>query len=1044
MTLPQQSILEAVLENMGEGVVVADTQGRFQLFNPMARQLLGVGSSDVAPEHWTSYYAVFLPDRVTPFPADELPLVRALRGESVDNVEMFVRRPGTVAGTLINVTGRPIHDEKGRLYGGVVVFHDITKRKQAEDSLRASEERFRALTQSATDAIISADASGRIASWNQGAKAIFGYAEQEVVGQPLTVLMPESYRRAHENGLERFRTTGIPRIIGRTVELRGRRKDGYEFPLELSLASWETGTGKYFSGIIRDATERKQAEETVRASEQRFRTMAETMPATVAIYQGIGHAYVNAAAVAMLGYTRDELVHCSFLDYVHPDFRELVKQRSLARQRGESVASRYEIKLVHKDGHSLWVDFAGTAIEYEGQPAVLGIAVDITQRKDLEQAQQKAVEAAEASSRAKSTFLANMSHEIRTPMNAVIGMTELLLGTELTPVQREYLGIVKDSAESLLALINDILDFSKIEAGKLELEHASFQVREILGDTMKGLALRACGKDVEVAGHINPDVPEFIVGDALRLRQIVSNLVGNAIKFTQRGEVVLDVTEESSCADETCLHFTVRDTGIGIPIDKQRAIFDAFTQADASTTRRFGGTGLGLAICSRLASLMQGRLWVESEVGRGSSFHFTALFRRAQNPATLSPTAIEALVGLRVLVVDDNHTNQLILREMLANWEMHPTTVSDAESALRELRRAQQAGRPHQLVLTDVHMPGVDGFQLTERIMASPELGRTVILMLTSGDGPGDVERCRTVGGSAHLMKPVKQSELFDAIVATLLVGPHVERPSSTSESELSSLRPLRILLAEDSYPNQRLAVGVLSKWGHQVTVANNGCEALAALDTNSFDLVLMDVQMPEMDGYQATAIIREREIRTKNHIPIVAMTAHAMKGDREDCLAAGMDAYVAKPIRRRELQQVLEEVLGATSKIAEAHQEELGQEAVLSPANWDHALGTTEGDGALLRQVVSLFVEECPLLLEQMDQALRDADLPTLQRAAHTLKGNLQIFGQTRPRELAERLEELGRAGGCEECRNVLDPLVDAMNTLLGEMRRQAPEHDQ
>jgi PAS domain S-box-containing protein len=803
-----------------------------------------------------------------------------------------------------------LRDEEGRIYGGVVVFHDVTERKQAEESLRVSEERFRALTQSANDAIISADATGTILSWNKGANTLFGYSEEEVLGRPLTLLMPDSYRDAHDRGLTRFQATGVPFVIGKTVELRGLRKNGSEFPLELSLATWETGGRKYFSGVIRDITERKGAEETIRASEQRFRTMAETMPTTVAIYQGTGHLYVNAATEAMLGYTRDELLHRSFLDYVHPDFREMVKARSLARQRGEKVASRYEIKLVHKDGRELWVDFAAATIDYEGKPAVLGVAIDITQRKEMENAHRKAKEAAEAASRAKSTFLANMSHEIRTPMNAVIGLTELLLGTELTSVQREYLAIVKDSGESLLALINDILDFSKIEAGRLELDRTCFPIREVVGDTMKGLALRACGKPIEVACHVHTDVPRFIEGDSLRLRQIVSNLVGNAIKFTQRGEVVLDIEEESSSDDQTCLHFCVRDTGIGVPVDKQQAIFDAFSQVDASTTRRFGGTGLGLAIASRLVSLMDGRLWVESEVGRGSKFHFAVPFLKPQSLPAASASTSDSLAGLRVLIVDDNHTNQTILREILTSWKMRPTTVSDGESALAEIRRAQEAGAPYLVVLSDVHMPGMDGFQLTERIKASPNLNGTVILMLTSGDGPGDIERCRKVGGAAHLIKPIKQSDLFDAIVTSLEVAEEAKPSASGSSPTPRGTRPLRILLAEDSLTNQRLAVGILSTWGHQVTVANNGREAVAAVERESFDLVLMDVQMPEMDGYQATAIIRELETGKNSRTPIVAMTAHAMKGDREACLAAGMNGYVAKPIHIAEVEQVIDDVV--------------------------------------------------------------------------------------------------------------------------------------
>ncbi|MGE3313473.1 MAG: response regulator [Planctomycetaceae bacterium] len=674
---------------------------------------------------------------------------------------------------------------------------------------------------------------------------------------------------------------------------------------ELSLAN---------ERLAREAADRRKAEDVSRAGEERFRTIAETTPTMLAIFQGTGHAYVNPATERLLGYTRDELLHRSFLDYVHPDFQQLVKERSLARQRGEYAPSRYEIKIVRKDGRELWVDFAAAVIEYEGQPAVLGIVVDITERIEMERSLRTAMEAAETANRAKSTFLANMSHEIRTPMNAVIGMSELLFDTELSPVQREYLGIVKDSAESLLTLINDILDFSKIEAGRLDLDRVAFQLRDVLGDTMKAVGLRARGKDVEIACHIHPTVPEVLIGDPHRLRQVVTNLAGNAVKFTDHGEVVLDVAEESSSDGELVLHFTMRDTGIGIPAEKQHEVFNAFSQVDASTSRRYGGTGLGLAIVARLVSLMGGRIWLESEVGRGTRVHFTARFQRGKAENVPAPGSIEQLLGLRVLIVDDNETNRFILREMLTSWEMLSTTVADAKSALDELHRARQAGTPYQVVLTDVHMPDVDGFQLTERIKSESELGGQVILMLSSGDSPDDVNRCREVGGAAHLIKPVKQSDLFDAIATALHVASADVQPSPSVTPEPpeapAGTRPLRILLAEDSYANQRLAVGLLTRWGHRVTVVSNGSEAVAAVEAKPFDLVLMDIQMPEMDGYQATAVIREREARKGGRIPIVAMTANAMKGDREECLAAGMDGYVAKPIRRPELQKVIEEVL--------------------------------------------------------------------------------------------------------------------------------------
>jgi len=591
--------------------------------------------------------------------------------------------------------------------------------------------------------------------------------------------------------------------------------------------------------------------------------------------------------------------------------RALADEQTVMRT-GEPLIGKEE-QLVWPDGRVTWSSTTKVPLRDSNGRIVgtVGISRDITHlKKTAEQLGQAKLEA-EAANRAKSYFLANMSHEIRTPMNAVIGMTELLLDTDLSGVQREYLAIVKDSAESLLDLINDILDFSKIEADKLELDHTSFEVRELLGDTMKGLAVRARGKEVEVACHIHPNVPEILEGDPHRLRQIVTNLVGNAIKFTEQGEVVLEVVEESSAEGQTCLRFSVRDTGIGIPLEKQQAIFDAFSQVDSSTTRRFGGTGLGLAISSRLVSLMGGEISVESQTGRGSCFQFTARFQLGQAVVTVPQAGVETLNDLPVLVVDDNQTNQLILRELLTKWGMRPTTVSDGETALAELCRAQQSGAPYRVVLSDVHMPGMDGFEVTERIKASPNLDGTVILMLTSGDGPGDIDHCRKVGGAAHLIKPIKQSELFDAIVTSLGGLERMQLAAGGTSSTVAGMRPLHILLAEDSSTNQRLAVGLLSKWGHRITVVNNGQEAVVAVEREAFDLVLMDVQMPEMDGYQATSVIREREARMGGHVPIVALTAHAMKGDQEECLTAGMDGYVAKPIRRAELERVIDEVVG-------------------------------------------------------------------------------------------------------------------------------------
>ena len=1190
------------------------------------------------------------------------------------------------------------------------IYRDVTNSKRAEEALRQSESKFRSVMQSANDAIVAINSQGLVISWNKGAHRIFGYTEEEMLGQPLNLLMPEASRVAHQTGLERHGRTGEAHVIGKTVELNGVRKGGEEFPIELSLSTWKSGTEVFYSGVLRDISERRQLSERLKLQSAALESTAngvaivsrdgiiqwinpaftsltgyeaseavgqnprvlksgkhprefyqqlwatitsgnvwhgelanrrkdgslyeEEMTITpvfdtngqitsfVAIKQDItarkraeleqqvvseivqsvittsnleevfalthrlisqclyaencfitlhddatgmmdypywvdqrdgvpaprpagggfaGHVLTTGkpllltdeledqicqqagiqrigtkarswlgvplrtrsrtiGALVVQNYERDNAydkrdvafltavgdqlalaierkrieaelkineqlmseaqriarlgswehdaasgkVRWSpeewrifgleprdfgptfeeFLAMVHPDDRHIIKKITDRSEQSEADA---DYRIIRPDG-SVRVLRPNTSIECDENghvTRITGTDQDVTEQKQIENELQQARDAALESARLKSEFLANMSHEIRTPMNGVIGMAGLLLETSLDEEQRDCAETIRSSGEALLTIINDILDFSKIEAGKLQFDEVDFDLRNAVEGTIEMLADRAREKNLELALFMDSQVPTGLRGDPGRLRQVLTNLTGNALKFTDQGEVVVGAETVSETADSVVIRFSITDTGIGISQKSQDILFQPFTQADGSTTRRYGGTGLGLSISKQLVELMGGEIGVDSKPGKGSTFWFTAKFHK--QPAGSHPVLlhIESLEGLRALVVDDNATNRKILTSQLKSWGMIQSEAHSAARALELMRKAASSGNPYDLVILDFQMPEMDGLQLARAIKANPGLAPSRLIMLTSLGQRGDAADARAAGIEAYLTKPVKQSQLFDCVITIFSKSRPISTPTrpaklitqhSLTEARKMSLN--RILLAEDNVVNQKVAIRQLQKLGHRVDAVANGREAIEALDRIRYDLVLMDCQMPEMDGYEATAEIRRIE-RGQRHTPIVAMTAHALEGDREKCLAAGMDDYISKPVRPEALKDVLARFLIDIKPFAKDATVKSEEAAPIDLPRLHEAFG--EEDTGEFAELVDLYVADTSKNLDRLETAIYLSDYEGVFHISHNLAGASANCGMTAIVDSLRQLEAAGQKEDLHEAETLL-----------------------
>ncbi|MGQ9608791.1 MAG: PAS domain S-box protein [bacterium] len=970
-------------------------------------------------------------------------------GEILDIPEETIRKSESEK-AIIHTKIVPIFNADQKPEYLLYILEDITKQKQAQSALHESEEKYRTLLESANDAIFSVDLDHKFIFMNKRAAQKMNGTPEDFMGKRLQDVFPDDIANKFIENISKVIDTRKSHVFESAEILFGKK---YWCDVNAQPIIDNSGNIKSILFISRDISKLKESEEKIQQETSKLNAMISNMEEGV-VFANADDIIVEANPYfcKFLNTKRDDIIGKSIWDLhvgsalisisekikkfkSNPDSEQFSIQRAIM---GKQLIMRMQpiYRNDMYDGVLLNVIDVTELVDAkrEAEEMTDALISALEAEKKLSYQLEMAIQALEEANKAKSEFLANMSHEIRTPMSGIIGMTELALETKLTKEQREYLELVKESADSLLRILNDILDFSKIEAGKFELDLSEFNLRETIESAIDALIIKARQKGLDLICYIKQDVPDLLIGDSGRLRQIILNLVDNAIKFTERGEIVFTAEVDSQTEKDICIHFSVKDTGIGIPQDKLKSIFEAFNQVDKSTTRKYGGTGLGLSISSKLVNMMKGKIWVESELGIGSTFHFTAVFEIHKDQKNKIPAQNIDLCHISVLIIDDNYADRRVLQEMLNSWNIKSSLADSGALGLKMLREAKASGKPFDLVILDAMMPEMDGFSVAENIHNDPSISDVKVIMLTSMGRQGDLSRAKELGAEMYLVKPVRRSEIFNMLIKLF----NIENQNGLSDGKFKVTLDknienvsAKVLLVEDNPVNQRLAVKLLEKHGFNVSIANNGIEVLDIIKKEKFDIILMDVQMPKMDGFVTTTEIRRMEENTYEHIPIIAMTAHALKGDREKCLSMGMDDYISKPIKSSELLETIKKWL-KPKKV------DIDKEILSKMLDIDNALKRLDNDLELFNELISIFINDTADRINELKSAANHNDISALERIAHSIKGSASNIGAIEVSNAAKNLEytvkdkEIIRADDyIKELEEAFERLKDYLNTV-------------